>query len=144
MKKSLRNKLEIFQTDKHSKHLVTWHRLWLLKSWVNVRSYFWGVYGHTHTHTKGPEQQSVVTTTCTFIINPPTPPLAPHLPLSSLLNSWGVKAKQGEEEEEMEEGANNGGRVVRMGGGGLWVTGQGSVPTNITEDGRAHTHTHTD
>lgn len=61
--------------------------------------------------------------------------LTPHLPPSSLLNSWGVKAKQGEEEED---GGREEGGVL----GGLWVTGQGLVPTSITTPfGNGHTHT---
>lgn len=64
--------------------------------------------------------------------------LTPHLPPSSLLNSWGVKAKQGEEEEE--DGGREGGREEDGVLGGLWVTGQGLVPTSITTPfGNGHT-----
>lgn len=65
--------------------------------------------------------------------------LTPHLPPSSLLNSWGVKAKQGEEEEE--DGGREGGREEDGVLGGLWVTGQGLVPTSITTPfGNGHTN----
>lgn len=135
-------------------------RIWLWVNGVHVGGggvQVWGWVGFTHTHTHPLTWQhgrpwaticgdnNMLPSLSTPPFSPPLPPfslspsLTPHLPLGSLLNSWGVKAKQGEDEEEEEEG-EEGMMVVKWrwrwcwGGGGvaLWVTGQGLVPTNIT------------